>query len=106
MADELHHSWDGSFESNARCPHCGETDDFAGDHPSGLQCDGDTTEIDCGSCGEPYQVTMCVSVDYATKPLFIGPKRDFAHWCEVRRQLRESGELPPLTSKVESTDGR
>jgi hypothetical protein len=101
MTEATHANWTGSFEDVARCPHCGEPDDFAGDHPSGLQHDGDSTEMDCGSCGEPYEVTMSVSVDYATKPLFIGPKRNFAHWCQVRQEMRERGELPPLRTKLE-----
>lgn len=102
MADSTHNSWDGGFEVVARCPHCGETDDFAGDHPSGLQRDGDSTELDCGSCGEPYEVTMSVSVDYATSPLFIGPKHNFAHWSRVRQEMRERGELEPLRTNLEA----
>lgn len=103
MTDATHDSWDGSFEDAARCPHCGETDDFAGDHPSGLQRDGDSTDVDCGSCGEPYEVTMSVSVDYATNPLFIGPKRNFAHWYQVRQEMRERGESPPLRRAQDET---
>jgi hypothetical protein len=78
MAGEPHESWDGGFEDEgARCPHCGDVDDFAGDHPSSLQHDGDSTVLCCGSCGEDYEVTMCVSLSYATAPLFIGPRQVF-----------------------------
>lgn len=102
---DTHDSWDGHFDDDgARCPFCGEVDDFAGDHPSGLQRDGDSTEVDCGNCGEPFEVTMCISTSYATKPLFIGPKLNHAHWYAVRQEMRARGELPPLLSTVAQYD--
>ena len=102
MAGEPHESWDGSFEDDgARCPYCGEVDEIQCDMPSGLRNDGDSTELDCGNCGEPYEVTMCVSVSFATQPLFIGPKRDWGHWWKTREEMRERGELPPLGSTAD-----
>jgi len=90
MADETHPNWDGSFEGHARCPHCGELDEDTSDYPESLRRDGDETEFDCANCDKPYKVTMCVEYTFATKPLFIGPVRDYAIWYEQRRAAREA----------------
>jgi hypothetical protein len=90
-ARETHPDWDGDFEDYARCPHCGEADEETCEYPRGLQRDGDSSETDCGFCGEPFKVTMCVSYSFATEPLFIGPKRDAGHWFELRCELRAGG---------------
>lgn len=90
---DTHPDWDGEFEDYARCPHCGEADEDRCEYPLALQYDGDTSELDCGFCGEPFKITMCVSYSFATEPLFIGPKVNPAHRYEILRKLRETGEL-------------
>lgn len=51
------------------CPHCGHRErDW-----TELVCDSwhgedDTTETDCGRCGQAYQVTMHVSHSFTTAP--------------------------------------
>ena len=49
------------------CPYCGEQDQ---DWWDGLGCsmgDGDSWEVDCGFCDEPYVVTMSVSTHFSTR---------------------------------------
>lgn len=48
------------------CPHCGARLDDWWDG-LGLNHDGDTTDIDCGSCGENYQIEFYVDVSFSTK---------------------------------------
>ncbi len=47
------------------CPHCGARDDdwWDGD---GLKNDGDQVDRECGDCGKPYSVVMCVSTEFLT----------------------------------------
>jgi len=85
---ETHDSWDGGFEDNIRCPHCGEEDEERCDYPTSLRYDGDTTECFCSSCDACFEVTICVEYSFATKPLFIGPKLNREHWYAVRAALR------------------
>lgn len=86
---ETHPDWDGSFEDGMRCPHCGAVDEDRCDYPRSLRYDGDTTEVDCGFCGEGFHVTLCVIYEWATQPLFIGPRMNWSHVWEERRRRRE-----------------
>lgn len=52
---------------NAVCPKCGYED-----HDSWelhLEGDGDSAEVDCPRCEEPYRVTMCLTVTYSTEAI-------------------------------------
>lgn len=90
MSNETHPDWDGSFEDHMRCPHCGEVDEETSEYPRSLERDGDETETDCGVCGAAFEVTLCVTYEWATRPLFIGPKVNLAHLWQVRRERLEA----------------
>ncbi|MFA6168630.1 MAG: hypothetical protein WC700_18555 [Gemmatimonadaceae bacterium] len=45
------------------CPHCGHVDRDAWEY--GMH-DGNTTEVECGSCDGTYSVECCISVRYTT----------------------------------------
>lgn len=86
---ETHDDWDGEYIDAIQCPHCGERDEEHTDYPQSLRRDGDTTECFCSNCDTCFQVTICVEYTWATKPLFIGPKLNRAHWYAIRAALRQ-----------------
>jgi uncharacterized C2H2 Zn-finger protein len=88
--------WDGSFASFIQCPHCGTEDHESTDYPCSLNHDGDETEYQCYHCDAVFTVMLSVTYEYASKPLFIGPKVNAAFRYELRAKMRERGELPPL----------
>jgi hypothetical protein len=48
------------------CPHCG-ANDYDWWDGIGNKDDGDSWTHNCGSCGQDYKVTMCVSVSFSTE---------------------------------------
>lgn len=51
-------------ETYIACPWCAAPGPVAGDvHWQ----QGDTAELDCETCGKPYELTRVVSVDYVTR---------------------------------------
>lgn len=74
------------------CPWCGAEDQDWWDG-SGLQSDGDTEDLECGTCDKPYETTVHYEVDFCTK------KRDLAEENRVeaaRRERAEAGRLKRL----------
>lgn len=92
--DDTHENWYDGYEDYARCPHCGEQDVEICDYGSGLQNDGDSTEFTCANCEKGYTVTMCVTYTFATIPLFIGPKRNYAfEWLRMRQEMKDEEKV-------------
>lgn len=55
------------------CPDCGQKDYDWWDG-IGNKGDGDSWTTNCGSCGEDYKITMCVSVSFDTA--LAGPQKE------------------------------
>jgi transcription elongation factor Elf1 len=56
-------TFDTEYTDYITCPHCGFEDGDSCEYALG---DSESTKIDCGSCGKPFEATCCISVSYST----------------------------------------
>lgn len=65
-----------TIESHITCPHCGWSDEASWEY--GMN-DGDTIDIECGSCEKPIRVTCSISVDYQTEVMPLPEQPEESH---------------------------
>ena len=65
---------DETWASNLVCPYCGDVTDeetaWECLPKKGFEHDGDRTWVKCDECGREFKVTLSVSYDFKTEPVY------------------------------------